>query len=108
MLQFGRFLDIIDRVKALGYTFAIRHCANSAATLLYPATYLDMIRPGIVLYGHFPDMNMDPGLCDLVPVLELKSYGISNANALHFSHFSAALPLKRRLIHHSTHLSVGE
>ena len=73
MLQFGRFLDIIDRVKALGYTFAIRHCANSAATLLYPATYLDMIRPGIVLYGHFPDMNMDPGLCDLVPVLELKS-----------------------------------
>lgn len=73
MLQFGRFLDIIGRVKDLGYEFAIRHCANSAATLLYPATYLDMIRPGIVLYGHFPDINMDPGLCDLVPVLELKS-----------------------------------
>ena len=73
MLQFGRFLDIINRVKDLGYEFAIRHCANSAATLLYPATYLDMVRPGIVLFGHFPDMNMDPGLCDLVPVLELKS-----------------------------------
>lgn len=73
MLQFGRFLDIIDRVKDLGYEFEIRHCANSAATLLYPATYLDMVRPGIVLFGHFPDMNMDPGLCDLVPVLELKS-----------------------------------
>lgn len=73
MLQFGRFLDIIDRVKNLGYEFEIRHCANSAATLLYPATYLDMVRPGIVLFGHFPDMNMDPGLCDLVPVLELKS-----------------------------------
>ena len=73
MMQFGRFLDIIDRVKALGYEFAIRHCANSAATLLYPATYLDRVRPGIVLYGHLPDAAMDPDLCDLVPVLELKS-----------------------------------
>ena len=74
MKQFGRFLSIIEAVKARGYEFAIRHCANSAATLLYPATYLDMVRPGIVLYGHFPDAAMDPGLCDLVPVLELKSH----------------------------------
>jgi alanine racemase len=65
--------DIIEKVKELGYEFAIRHCANSAATLLYPATYLDMIRPGIVLFGHLPDAGMDPDLCDLVPVLELKS-----------------------------------
>lgn len=73
MMQFGRFLDVIQRVKDLGYEFTIRHSANSAATLLYPATYLDMVRPGIVLYGHLPDANMDPGLCDLIPVLELKS-----------------------------------
>lgn len=73
MRQFDRFLEVIQQVKELGYEFAIRHCANSAATLLYPATYLDMIRPGIVLYGHFPDHSMDPGLCDLLPVLELKS-----------------------------------
>lgn len=73
MLQFGRFLDVIEQVKALGYIFPIRHCANSAATLLYPSTYLDMIRPGIAMYGHFPDAGMDPGLCHLVPVLELKS-----------------------------------
>lgn len=73
MMQFERFMDTIERVKELGYTFEIRHCANSAATLLYPATYLDMIRPGIVLYGHLPDAAMDPDLCDLEPVLELKS-----------------------------------
>lgn len=73
MLQFGRFQDIIKRVRDLGYEFEIRHCANSAATLLYPATYLDMIRPGIVQFGHFPDAKMDHALCDLVPVLELKS-----------------------------------
>ncbi len=73
MLQFGRFQDIIQRVRDLGYEFEIRHCANSAATLLYPATYLDMIRPGIVQFGHFPDAKMDHALSDLVPVLELKS-----------------------------------
>lgn len=73
MLQFGRFQDIIQRVRDLGYEFEIRHCANSAATLLYPTTYLDMIRPGIVQFGHFPDAKMDHALCDLVPVLELKS-----------------------------------
>lgn len=73
MLQFGRFQDIIQRVRDLGYEFEIRHCANSAATLLYPATYLDMIRPGIVQFGHFPDAKMDHALCNLVPVLELKS-----------------------------------
>ena len=73
MLQFGRFQDIIQRVRDLGYEFEIRHFANSAATLLYPATYLDMIRPGIVQFGHFPDAKMDHALCDLVPVLELKS-----------------------------------
>ena len=73
MLQFGRFQDIIQRVRDLGYEFEIRHCANSAATLLYPATYLDMIRPGIVQFGHFPDAKMDHALGDLVPVLELKS-----------------------------------
>ena len=73
MLQFGRFQDIIQRVRDLGYEFEICHCANSAATLLYPATYLDMIRPGIVQFGHFPDAKMDHALCDLVPVLELKS-----------------------------------
>lgn len=73
MMQFGRFLDIIEKVKNLGYEFEIRHCANSAATLLYPATYLDMVRPGIVLFGHLPNAGMDPDLCDLVPVLELKS-----------------------------------
>ena len=73
MMQFERFMDTIERVKELGHTFEIRHCANSAATLLYPATYLDMIRPGIVLYGHLPDASMDPDLCDLTPVLELKS-----------------------------------
>lgn len=73
MMQFNRFMEMIDRVKKGGYEFTIRHCANSAAALQYPFTYLDMIRPGIVQFGQYPDAAMDHGLCDLVPVLELKT-----------------------------------
>ena len=74
MLQFTRFLDLLDRLKAEGVEFPIRHCAASAATLKYPCTYLDMVRPGIALYGHYPDPSCEgldgPGL---EPLLTLKS-----------------------------------
>ncbi|WEG36848.1 alanine racemase [Amygdalobacter nucleatus] len=36
---------------ALGYKLPLRHIANSAATVRYPEYYLDMVRPGSVLYG---------------------------------------------------------
>ena len=74
MLQFTRFLDLLDTLKARGVTFAIRHCAASAAALRYPCTYLDMVRPGIALYGHYPDPSCEgldgPGLR---PVMTLKT-----------------------------------
>ena len=74
MLQFTRFLDLLEALKARGVTFAIRHCAASAAVLNYPCTYLDMVRPGIALYGHYPDPSCEgldgPGLR---PVMSLKT-----------------------------------
>ncbi len=55
MLQFTRFLDVLDELREkYGRTFAIRHCAASAAVLNYPCTHMDMVRPGIALYGHYP------------------------------------------------------
>ncbi len=78
MLQFTRFLDLLDRLKEKGVTFEIRHCAASAAVLNYPCTYLDMVRPGISFYGHYPDPACEgldgPGLESL---MTLKSKVIS-------------------------------
>ena len=55
MLQFTRFLDVLDQLETgYGRTFEIRHCAASAAVLNYPCTHMDMVRPGIALYGHYP------------------------------------------------------
>lgn len=58
MLQLTRFLSLVDKLAARDCRFPIRHAANSAATLLYPASHLDMVRPGIALYGHYPGEDM--------------------------------------------------
>ena len=74
MVQLTRFLDVTDKLAKRGVRFKIRHCAASAAVLNYPCTHLDMVRPGIALYGHYPDpacQGLDgPGL---LPVMTLKT-----------------------------------
>jgi len=51
--QFGLFMRVIDAVKARGgMEFKIRHCANSGAVVNYPEMALDMVRPGLLLYGY--------------------------------------------------------
>ncbi len=51
--QFKLFCDVIDAVeKKRASKFAIKHCANTGATSDLPATYLDMVRPGLLLYGY--------------------------------------------------------
>lgn len=78
MLQFTRFLDLLERLEKKGIAFEIRHCAASAAVLNYPCTYLDMVRPGIAFYGHYPDPSCEgldgPGL---VPLMTLKTQVVS-------------------------------
>ena len=50
--QFALFCRVIDALKKRGLTFAIRHCANSGAVVSYPEMTLDMVRPGLLLYGY--------------------------------------------------------
>ena len=53
--QFARFTEAIENVKAAGINPGICHCCNSAATLEKPEYHLDMVRPGIIVYGYYPD-----------------------------------------------------
>lgn len=51
--QFRLFMSVIDEVgKRGGIHFEIRHCANSGAVVSYPEMTLDMVRPGLLLYGY--------------------------------------------------------
>ena len=71
-LQFSRFLHAIDCMEqASGHHFAIRHCANSGAVINYPQMHLDMVRPGLLLYGVFP--AAETGGLDLRPAMSLYS-----------------------------------
>lgn len=67
--QFTLFMRVLDALAEKGRTFAIRHCANSGALARYPEMYLDMVRPGIALYG----VGADAERLDLRPVMTLKS-----------------------------------
>ena len=70
--QLGCFSTLIEKLEREGITFPIRHCANSGATLDYPASHMDMVRAGVILYGLEPSADvLHPG--DFRPVLSLRS-----------------------------------
>ena len=49
--QFDLFCRFVTALESRGCTFRFRHCANSGAVVNYPEMKLDMVRPGILLYG---------------------------------------------------------
>lgn len=68
--QFQLFTDVIAKVEEkLGKRFLIRHCANTGAVARYPETWLDMVRPGLLLYG-YGEFAEELGL---LPVMSLKA-----------------------------------
>ncbi len=71
--QFAEFQRVIACLQERGITFPLRHCCNSAATLRYPEMHLDMVRPGLILYGLYPDEWMRT-LADLQPVMALRTH----------------------------------
>lgn len=70
--QFSLFLTALEKLEKKGITFSLRHCCNSAATLRFSEMHLDMVRPGILLYGVAPSPWMR-ALCPLRPALSLKT-----------------------------------
>ena len=68
-------LHCFTRIKTVlachGYDFPIHHAANSAATLGFPESHLDLVRVGISLYGVSPAVDVPPGL-GLLPAVALR------------------------------------
>ena len=69
-LQFERFMRVCNRLQADGVNVGLRHCCNSAGTLLHPAYHLDMCRLGLSQYGLDPDPCMK-ALLDVRPAMSL-------------------------------------
>lgn len=77
-LQFGRFMSVIEDLEKRGVTFKIRHCANSGAVLHYhPEMALDMVRPGLLLYGYGDTENrfgLKPGMRLMTRIATIKHF----------------------------------
>jgi alanine racemase len=71
-LQVERFAEACAHFDRLGAPMPVRHLANSGGVLHFPDTWLDMVRPGIVVYGVLPD-PASRATMDLRPALSLLS-----------------------------------
>jgi alanine racemase len=57
-LQLARFHDVLQWYDKQGVAPPVRHVANSGAILQLPESHLDMVRPGILLYGVYPSRDV--------------------------------------------------
>jgi alanine racemase len=70
--QLERFLEACAHIERIGAPMPLRHLANSGGVLHFPETRLDMVRPGILLYGVLPDPASQRTV-DVRPVMSLTS-----------------------------------
>ena len=57
-LQLERLQEVLRFYEKNSLPMPIRHMANSAAILQLKESHLDMVRPGILLYGVYPAVNV--------------------------------------------------
>jgi len=72
--QLNRFLSFCEKAKKKGISLGLKHAASSDALLDLPSSHLDMVRPGITLYGYYPsEKTRKQDRLRLKPVLQLKA-----------------------------------
>jgi alanine racemase len=53
-IQLERFLQICAKAKKQNIDIGLKHVASSAALFTSPQSFLDLVRPGISIYGQYP------------------------------------------------------
>ena len=89
--QFELFMAVIGAVKEKGgIKFEIRHCANSGAVVNHPEMALDMVRPGLLLYGY----GDSEGRLGLLPCMRL----VTTVSTIKFYEPGTAVSYGRRYV----------
>jgi alanine racemase len=70
--QLARFLDVLEFYPKRGLKTPQRHIANSGGILQLPESHLDLVRPGIMVYGVYPSREVRQSVA-VKPVLSWKS-----------------------------------
>lgn len=68
------FAKAVSAAEEAGAHLEVRHIANSAATLLNPSVYYDLVRPGLSVYGLSPAPQVgDSAHFGLIPAMTLEA-----------------------------------
>ncbi|MBI5361133.1 MAG: alanine racemase [Planctomycetes bacterium] len=70
--QIEIFSGVVDEIQRQGIQIPFCHVANSAGIFKLPHSYFNMVRPGIAVYGLYPDKKKSEET-GLAPVLALKT-----------------------------------
>ncbi len=70
--QIRRFISLIHALDKKGVHFAFRHAANSGAVVNYRDSHLNLVRPGLSLYGIYTDEVLSNKI-NLKPVLSWRT-----------------------------------
>ena len=71
--QLTQFSDFMQKLEACGIRPPMCHCSNSAGLLDGERFHLDMVRPGILIYGLPPSKQFDVEALGFKSVMSLKS-----------------------------------
>lgn len=69
---FCRFVEHAEEL--LGYQIPVHHCSNSAGIIELSDANMDVVRPGIILYGLRPSFEVREDVIELKPLLSLLSH----------------------------------
>lgn len=71
--QYSGYMKIVSEVEKRGIQIPIKHVCNSAGTMDMPQYHMDMVRPGIILYGLYPSDEVMKDRLALKPVMTFKA-----------------------------------
>ncbi|CEK32528.1 alanine racemase [[Clostridium] sordellii] len=71
--QAQKFNSVINRLENLGIEIPIKHVSNSAAIMECRDLNFNMVRCGIILYGHYPSDEVNKEVLNIKPAMTLKS-----------------------------------
>ncbi len=76
--QIKNFNNLIQKLKVNGIEIPLKHTANSAAIMNFPESYFNMVRPGLMIYGYYPSVNvkktvkLEPALSFITRIVSLR------------------------------------
>ena len=73
-MQLELFHYLLSELGEEGIHFPEATLANSAATMVYPESWFNVIRPGIIMYGLYPSGKLEGKYLDLHPAMSVRAH----------------------------------